>query len=45
MTSVEKRNLMKDNAIVKKNPRRLDIVDNYPLAKLVAVRVVVVVVG
>lgn len=45
MTSVEKRNLMKDNAIVKKKPRRLDIVDNYPLAKLVAVRVVVVVVG
>lgn len=43
MTSVEKRNLMKDNAILKKNPRRLDIVDNYPLAKLVAVRVVVVV--
>lgn len=46
MTSVEKRNLMKDNAIVKKKkPRRLNIVDNYPLAKLVAVRVVVVVVG
>lgn len=43
MTSVEKRNLMKDNAILKKKPRRLDIVDNYPLAKLVAVRVVVVV--
>lgn len=44
MTSVEKRNLMKDNAIVKKKkPRRLNIVDNYPLAKLVAVRVVVVV--
>lgn len=43
MTSVEKRNLMKDNAIVKKKkPRRLNIVDNYPLAKLVAVRVVVV---